>query len=144
MEGPFEEGNVAERFQQADRTGIALEPPTALSQQDEREIGPFLLLPQEGVEGMKIGTAQRFFGDEREAGTRSQLRDQRRQIGRNGRIDPGLAQHGGGDAGIAAERGKDDRPLGGSPIHAGITLAQPPPPAGRSTTEHRATRPGMR
>ena len=41
MERPLEERDIAERLQEAQRRGIALDAAASLRQQDERKIGPF-------------------------------------------------------------------------------------------------------
>ena len=84
VERPFEEGDVAERLEQAPAPRVALEPAAALGQQDEREVRPFGLSSHPARERAQIGAAQRLLGDEREAGAAPQLARPTREGRRDG------------------------------------------------------------
>ena len=91
MKRPLEERDIAERLEETPRRGIALQAAAALSQKDEREIRPFLLVVEEACKAVKIGAAQRLFGDKPESGAGAQLAHQRGDVGSDCRLYLGLA-----------------------------------------------------
>ena len=99
--------DVAERLKEAPRRRIAFQAATALGQQDEREIRPFLLGVDEAGEAMEIGATQRLLRHDREAGTGAELIDKRCNVGSYRRFNTGFGEHGRGNRGIAASRRQD-------------------------------------
>ncbi|MDF0545854.1 hypothetical protein PX699_26205 [Sphingobium sp. H39-3-25] len=76
VERTLKESDVPQCLEIPHRRWIALQPPASQCEQDEREIGPFGLIPYPSGQRMKIGIAERFLGHDAKAGPCVHFRNQ--------------------------------------------------------------------
>ena len=111
MERALEERDIAERLQEAQRRRIALYAAAALSQQDERKIGP-LRLPFDPLrQRMEVHRVQRFLRHQGKAGTPLQSLDQLAQCRADDAAHLGIREHADRHLRITAPRSQDQSPL---------------------------------
>ena len=111
VERPFEEGHVAEQFEQSPGGRIALQP-AALGEDDERQVGPFGLGVDPVGQAVEIDPHQRFFGDQRKARPGFEPVDQPVGVAEGGAGDLRFVQHRQRDTGVAASRREHQRAFG--------------------------------
>ena len=107
MERPFEEGDIAQSFEVTGRRRVPLQPPAPVREQDERQVGPFLLLIQPIAKRAQVGSGDRFLGYDDECGPLVECRQQFHERGDRLRVDSRLAKHFLGDCRVAPARRQD-------------------------------------
>ena len=111
MKRTLDKGHIAQKFEIATGSRVALDASAALGEEDERKIRPFALRPDEGVQRAKIRAAKRLIGDQPETRSAKQDVDKILEPRRDRTFDACLAQHRGGDIGVSSSRRENDRPL---------------------------------